>query len=136
MGLGDEYSDRRRRRKSPIQALLPVIGLLLAGAAAAIAFVLAQPAYDLIVSIGASLNTDIPTGEDGLLIASGAAVFLILIMLFASLFAVFAPKPPKNVSEQALGKEKKEREQEKLAAERRKKQMRAKMRQRNRNRDE
>lgn len=131
MGLNDERAPnvKRRRKRSWTTILLPLFGLILGGIAIAFAVVLAPPASDFIIS-----QMDIAADADGqqtIELVTGFGIFLITIMLFAALFALFSPKPPKGVSEQALAKEKAEREREVERRRKMQRQMRAKMRKAN-----
>lgn len=126
----DEY-EMRHRRKNWRNILMPVMGLLLACAAAGIAFVGADPVSDLVRK-----NIDgVPEG-DGLQLAVGFGLFLILMLVFVMFYAMFAPKPKKIISEKDLDKEKKMREKEKLQQKRRRRQVNLKMAQERRDRNE
>lgn len=126
----DEY-EMRQRRTNWRTVLLPVMGFLLAGAGAGIAFVGAKPVTDLVRK---NVN-GVPDG-DGLQIAVGFGLFLILMLIFAAFYAIFAPKPTKMISEQELDKEKKLREKEKIAQRRRRRQVNINMARERRERNE
>ncbi len=129
MALSDERATnvKKRRKRSWTTIFLPIFGVIVLGVSVAFAVVLAEPIYGFLQD-----QMDLPSGEDTLLYASGAGVFLISIMLFSAVYALLIPKGPKNVSEQALGKEKLEKQQEIERRKKMQKQMRAKMRKANR----
>ena len=126
----DEY-DKRHHRTNWRAILLPVMGFLLAGASGGIAFVGAKPITDLIRKNVAG----VPAG-DGLQVAVGFGLFLILMLIFAAFYAMFAPKPTKMISEQELDKEKKLREKEKIAQRKRRRQVNLEMAKERRNKSE
>ena len=127
MGLGDEYSGGiRKKGRGGLRPFLPAIGFILALAAGAISWVLSEPAVALLRDNIAGIPDDIAVQ-----VVVGAAIFALLITVFAALYSAFQPKQPKGVSERDLDKEKRERAAEEAAMKRRKKEMRDKMRQRN-----
>lgn len=129
MGFDDEYSTKYNRR-SWRTILLPLMGFILAACAAGIAFVGAAPVTQLVRS---RIN-GLPPGQE-LQIAVGFMIFLIMIGIFAMFYAMFAPKPPKMISEQSLDKEKKARDRERRANKKRAHQIRAEMARQNRESD-
>ncbi|GAB4526421.1 MAG: hypothetical protein OHK0046_43180 [Anaerolineae bacterium] len=98
----------RRRSKNPINAFLPLMGLLMLIALGAIAFVLSEPLHELLLENVA----DFPADNSGRLTVGGF-IFTLLLMLSAMLYALFAPKPEKTVNEAQLMKERKEAAEEK-----------------------
>jgi len=130
MGFGDSDYEMRQRRTNWRTVLLPVMGFLLAGAGAGIAFVGAEPIAELMRK-----NIEgVPAGE-GLQVAVGFGLFMILMLIFAAFYAMFAPKPTKLISEQELDKEKKLREREKLAQKKRRRQVNLQMAKERRDRE-
>ena len=127
--MDDEYAMRQRRR-SWRTILLPVMGFLLAGLAAIIAFVASDPVTELVQD---SVR-GVPEG-DGLQIAIGFGIFIILMLIFAAIYAVFAPKPKIQVSERELEKERRETEREKVAQRKRRRQINREMARQNRDRN-
>jgi uncharacterized ion transporter superfamily protein YfcC len=111
-----------------LNALLPVLGLFLLGAAGAIAWVLSEPFADFLV-LNLSGIPDTPEMQ----IVAGVIIFLVIVLLYGFLYAIFAPKPQQSVSEAQLDREKQQKLKEAQRAKKRKKEMRAKMRERNRN---
>lgn len=123
-----DYDDGSKPPKTNwTKALLPVFGFILVGAAAAIAWVLSEPLYQLIRANVAGIP-DVPE----LQIVAGVVVFLVLVLFYGLLYSVFAPRPPKMISESELDREKQQKLKEAERAKRRKREMRNKMRQRNR----
>jgi len=130
--MEDEYSGLKQDTRSWTTVLLPVMGFLLAGTAAIIAFIAAEPATDLLRK-----NLSGIPDEQGVQIAVGFGIFLVLMLVFAMLYAILAPKPPKmsNVTERELDKEKKARQREKLEQKRRRRAINSEMARRNREQD-
>lgn len=118
MSFEDSEYAMRQNRTNWRTVLLPVMGFLLAGAGAGIAFVGAKPVTDLL----RKTVSGVPAG-DGLTVAVGFGLFMILMLVFAAFYAMFAPKPTKMISEQELDKEKKLREREKAAQKKRRRQV-------------
>jgi uncharacterized ion transporter superfamily protein YfcC len=122
MSFGEDEYEMKHRRKNWRNILLPVMGLLLAGAVAGISFVGAKP----ITVILRENVAGVPEG-DGLQVAVGFGIFLTLMLIFVMFYAIFAPKPTKMISEKDLDKEKKLRQKEKLEQKRRRRQVNLKM---------
>lgn len=117
MGFGEDEYEMKHRRKNWRSILMPVMGFLLAACLAGISFVGADP----LTKILRENVSGVPTG-DGLQFAVGFGIFLILMMIFAMFYAIFAPKPTKMISEKDLDKEKKLIAKEKLEQKRRRRQ--------------
>lgn len=129
----DEYSGIKHSNRSWNTILLPVMGFLLIGASAAIAFVAAEPATELLRD-----NLRGVPPEDGIQIAVGFGIFLTLLMIFSLFYAIGAPKPKKmdQVSEKELEKEKKARQREKLEQRKRRRAVNLAMAKENRERNQ
>ncbi len=122
MGFGDDDYRMRQGGTNWQKVLMPVMGLLLFGCAAAIGFALSEPATDFVRSnVG-----NIPPGPE-IQAAVGFGIFLILLLIFGAVYALFAPKPDKIISESELAKEKKARERERLAQRRRRREINQQM---------
>lgn len=118
-GFGqDDYEMRRNDGINWRNVLLPVMGFLLLGSGAAIAFALSAPATEFLQS-----RVDLPQDTDGLQIVIGVGIFLIVLLVFATFYALFAPKPDKIISENELAKEKKAREREVIAQRKRRREI-------------
>jgi len=123
MGFGDnEYEMRRKGGTNWRNVLMPIMGLLLLGCAAAIGFALSEPATDFL----RSRMGNVPDGVE-VQAAVGFGIFIILMLVFAAFYALFAPRPTKIVSENELAKEKKARERERLEQRRRRRQINQQM---------
>jgi hypothetical protein len=119
MGFEDEYAGRKKK-KDPITAFLPFLGLILAMAFAAIAWVLREPAHEFLIE----QISDFPQEEE-MAYAVAGVLFLIMMMLAALVYALFAPKPHhKLVTEKELKREKEAIDREHLERKRRKRRMR------------
>jgi len=110
-----EYEPEEEKKSVSIGAFLPILGLVLAIALGAIAFVLSEPATQLLRD-----NLDDIPAADEVQYVVGGMIFLMLLMLSGMIYAMFAPKPQKRVTEQDLKKERTMKEREKLAAKKRK----------------
>ena len=118
MGFEDEYT-RGKQKKDPITKFLPALGLVLVLAFAAIAFVLHEPAHELLQEN----ITDFPEEKEVGYVVGG--VIFVVMMLFAGFFyAMFQPKREHQVTESELRKEKKAIEQEHRERKQRRKKMR------------
>ncbi len=130
MSFEDEYAGRGRRQKNALAPFLPVIGFLLAGIVAVIAFFVSDPIHQFLIR---QFRGQVPTNPEVRYIIA-VAVFLVLILLVAMIYAIFAPKPPKTTSEKQLEQEKREIAREKAERKKRKaliKQEAARQRRRN-----
>lgn len=120
------YGDRFAAKKGPrLRPLYPVIGLIVAALAAGVAYFAAEPAWNLVLDL--ILNGQSNVNENTMILATGLAIFLMMVMVFAATFALITPSAPKLVNEDQLKKEKDDREREKRRARQRQKAMRAKM---------
>ena len=131
MGIEDEYSMRVRKR-SWRTILLPVMGFIIAGLSALIAFILSGP-------IGTRVRDSVSgVTDDNFILVQGAVgfgIFLILLLIFAGIFSIMMPKPTKLVSEKQLERERQAREQEKVEHRRRRRQINREMARQNRERN-
>lgn len=122
MSFETEYT-KGTRKKDPLNAFLPVIGLLLAVCFAVIAFFTYEPAHEFLVEQISTLPQQGDEGYEEMGYVVGVGIFLILMMFAAMLYAVFAPKPPKLATEAQLKKERQATAAEKAARKRRKQQI-------------
>jgi len=121
-GFSDNDYEMRQRRRSWRNILMPVMGLLLLVCAALIGFALSEPATDFLRS---NIN-NVPAGDE-IQAGVGFGIFLIFLLVFAAVYAMFAPKPTKVISENELAREKKARDQERLAQKRRRREINQQM---------
>jgi hypothetical protein len=104
--------------------LLPIVGLLMIVASGVVAFILSSPVGQwLRRNIGSIGSTDARSVQ----LAAGVGIFIIILLVYAAIYAAIVPKPPKGVSESELDKEKRERFEEEQRAKRRKREMKNKM---------
>lgn len=106
MSFEDEYV-RKKKKKDPITAFLPAIGLLLIVAIGAVSYILSEPAHKFLSENMSGVPADKEVGY-----VVGFVIFIVLMLFIAMIYAAFAPKPPKLVSEKQLQKEKDDRERE------------------------
>ena len=118
--LGGKYAPKK---KEPLKAFYPIIGLILMSIAGAVGYFSSEWAYEL---LGQYVD-NMPQDDFQMQMVVAFAIFLVITVVFSAIFAVFAPKPPKMVSEKALMSEKQDRERERMRAKKRKAQMRKKM---------
>lgn len=111
------------KKKDPLRAFYPIIGLIIIVIAGAVGWFGAP----FVLEYGADyIPRAVTTGISDpltLQILVAVLIFFVIVAIFAMVYAIFAPKPTKLVSEGAL---KREREQ-KLAEQRRMKKRRRKM---------
>lgn len=121
MSFEDEYV-RKKKKKDPITAFLPAIGLLLAVAIGAVSYILSDPAHQFLID---NMN-DVPADKEvGYVVA--VVIFIVLMLFIAMIYAAFAPKPTKLVSERQLQKEKDEMERERLQRKKRQREVQRKL---------
>lgn len=113
----DEYRGRRKK-KNPLAPFLPLLGLVLAVALAAVAFILSAPVHDLLKENIA----DFPV-ETEVQYVIAVVLFIVLVLFAGMLYAAFAPKPPKLVSESELKRERIEIDREKRAKKKRRREL-------------
>jgi uncharacterized BrkB/YihY/UPF0761 family membrane protein len=127
MSFEDEYAVKPKK-KNPINAFLPLIGLFLIAAAGGIGFVLSGPVtQSLQTSILASNADDIAQNYELVQLIVGVVIAIVILLFVAMIYAMFAPKPTKLTSEKELQREKEERLAEQLARKRRKQEVNRKM---------
>lgn len=117
MSFEDEYAVIRRK-KSVLHGLLPVLGLFLAVALAAIAWVASEPLHELVVRN----ISGFPFTQEGQLVVAGVT-WLLLLMVSGMLYALLIPKPDKIISERELNRERKQKEAEIAAKKKRRRQI-------------
>ncbi|MBC7869404.1 MAG: hypothetical protein H7Y09_01085 [Chitinophagaceae bacterium] len=113
--MEDEYAAKKRRStKNPVTAFLPAIGLILAVVLAAVAYVISGPAHDFL----AKQDIGIPSNDEVQYVIAGV-LWLLLVLLTAMIYAMFAPKPEKLATEAQMKKEKVANQKETLARKKR-----------------
>lgn len=123
MSFEDEYSGRdTETQKTTIKAFLPVMGFFLLIAIGAVSYVLSEPVHDLLIENMDGIPADI---EVQYLVAG--VMFVVLLMFVGMLYAAFAPKPQKQVTEAELKRERVAVQREKKAQQRRRQQVNRKM---------
>ncbi len=125
--FGGKYATKK---KDPLRPFYPIIGLIVAAIAGAIAYFGASPAYELIRTNLLQNATGLPPVEQMELLV-GVMIFLVIMMLFGLVFAAFQPRTPRAVTERGLLEEKQEKERERRRARQRQRSMREKMRKAN-----
>lgn len=133
-----------KKKKDPLKPFYPIIGLIVMVAAGAIGIFAAPFAIDMVSS---NLPTEImQRNEAQLTILSfsiselelmfAAMIFFVVVGFLGFVFAIFAPKPPKEVSEKALMADKRAMDMERKRLKRRKSAMRKRMKQGTKDMDE
>lgn len=129
MGTDEEYGVKVRKGKG-LKPFYPLIGLILIGAFAAIAYVIGPVVTNALLDSGTLYLEDFATQYEPMKLIVSGAVFFAMTLLGALLFAVAAPKPKRasaNVSERDLDRERKARNQAELDAKKRRKKVRNEM---------
>ena len=126
LGTDEEYSGSGKKHRSKgLRAFYPLIGLILAAAFGAIAFVLGQPIADSLANSGLFAGV---YGDDYVTVTwiVRGVIFFVLVLIGALLFSFAAPKPKGStgVTERGMDKERKERLAAELEAKKRRKKVR------------
>lgn len=120
----DYQSKFAPKKKDPLRPFLPIIGLVIMAIAGAVGW-FGSP---ILLELGQDyIPAEVTAAMDAMTLqyVVTGMIFLLVVALFATIYALFAPKPDKLVSEATL---KRERE-EMLAERRRMKARKGKMRQ-------
>lgn len=129
MGTDEEYGVKARSGKG-LRPFYPLIGLILIGAFAAIAYVIGPVVTNALLDNGILYLEDYGAQYEPMKLIVSGAVFFAMALLGALLFAVAAPKskkPGANVTERDLDRERKARNQAELDAKKRRKKVRNEM---------
>lgn len=125
LGTDEEYSGSGKKRRSKgLRAFYPLIGLILAGAFGAIAYVLGGPiAFQLEPTMFPGLNNEDFNTVTWII---RGVIFFVLVLFGGLLFAMAAPKPKGStgVTERGMGKEREARLAAELEAKKRRKKVR------------
>ena len=116
--FGEEYGEKSVKKKTSVRAFLPIFGLFLVVAFAAIAFVLSEPLTTLLRD-----TIDGIPAEDEVQYVVAGMTFLVLLLFSGMVYAMFARKPQLRVTEAELKKERTLSIAEKKARQRRRIQM-------------
>ena len=119
MSFGEDEYVKSTKKKDPLTAFLPVMGLVLVVAFAAIAYALHKPAHEFLQNRIDGFPTEPEVGY-----VIGGAIFLILVLFAGMFYAMFAPKGPKITTEKELLREKEERQREELTRKKRRAELR------------
>jgi type VI protein secretion system component VasK len=124
MMTDENYSGVRQARRTTLRTFFPLIGLILMIAYGAIAWAFAP-------SLSYTIQTNVATIPPDMLqyldLISGGIIFLVLLLMTTLLYASAAPKPKRQVSENQLDKERKERIAAEVERKKRQRQVRTKM---------
>jgi len=127
MSFEDVYASKPKK-KNALNAFLPLIGLFLIAAGAAVGYVLSKPATEWLQNTVLPNNyDDIANNFETVQLIVGIVIAVILLLFTAMIYAAFAPKPTKLVSERELKKEKEDKLAEELARKKRKQEVNRKM---------
>jgi Na+/proline symporter len=113
------------KKKDPLKPFYAIIGLVIMVAAAAIGYFAAPTIIDSVWQYLPPEIRDIPA--DQLRIIFAAAIFFIVVGFLGFVFAIFAPRPPKGVSERELSVERKNKDKERRRMKKRRSAMRKRM---------
>ena len=121
MSFEDEYA-RQEKKKNPLTAFLPLLGLMLAAAFGLIAYIVSEPVQDMLVQN----ISGFPREQEAQYVVA-AVIFISLVLIGGVIYSIFAPKPPKLVTERELKKERDRREQEEKDKKRRRRKVQEQM---------
>lgn len=123
MSFEDEYQGRSlEARSTTIRAFLPVMGLVLLVTLGVMAYFLSEPVHELLMD---NLQ-GVPADEEVRYVVA-AVMFVVMMMVVGMIYAAFAPKPAKTVTESQLKRERMMVEAEKKARKQRRQQVNRKM---------
>ncbi|MDZ4669368.1 MAG: hypothetical protein SH821_00730 [Phototrophicales bacterium] len=127
MSFEDEYMSKAKK-KTPLNAFLPLIGLFLLAAAAGVGFSLSKPLTEWLQNTILPDNSqDIADNFEVVQLVVGAVVAVIILLFAAMMYAVLAPKPTKLTNERELKKEKEDKVAEDIARKKRRQEVNRKM---------
>ena len=109
-------------RSTTIKAFLPVMGLFLLVAVGAVSYVLSEPAHQAMID-----NIDNIPADVEVQYLVGAVIFVVLLMFVGMVYAAFAPKPGKRVTEAEMKRERMMKEREKKMQKKRKQEINRQM---------
>lgn len=116
MSFEDEYQGRSlEARSTTIKAFLPVMGFLLLIVLGVMAYFLSEPVHELLMD-----NLDGVPADEEVRYLVGAVLFVVMTMVVGMVYAAFAPKPSKTVTESQLKRERMMLDAEKKARRKRK----------------
>jgi predicted histidine transporter YuiF (NhaC family) len=122
MSFEDEYTLKKyKKKRDPLTAFLPALGLILIVALAAIAYVLSEPAGEVVRDNIIQDTQDVD--EQQVQMVTGGVIFLVGVLLVGMLYALFAPRPRSEdrVTEADIKKEKEAKQREYIARRKRQK---------------
>lgn len=126
----DYKSKYAEKKKDPLRPFLPVIGLIIIAIAGAVGYFGAPFALEAVQDFIPLEVTRQLTSQQLEWIMMGI-IFLLIVAVFATIFAIFAPKPSKLVKESTLKRERDEKELERRRTKARRRKMKARMKQAN-----
>lgn len=129
---GGKYAPKK---KDPLKPFYPVIGLVFAAIAAAVGFFASPFVLQLLKDTVLSSAVGQLPGDDVMQIVIGVMIFLVMVAVFAMIFAIFAPRPDKLATDQAVIQQKQEMELERQRAKMRNRRMKERMRTANKDKD-
>jgi hypothetical protein len=129
-GMGGSGEVRKNAGTNWQKVLLPIVGLIVIAGAIAVGAI-ASGSVATWAKKTFNLNIARQGNIDPIQIASGLVIFIVIMMVFALVYAAIAPKPPRTVNEAQLDKEKKARIADEQRRKRTNRQMKDRMRQRN-----
>lgn len=120
----------KAEKKDPLRAFLPIIGLIIIIIAGAVGwfsapFVLEAGGQYIPSEVTSQLD------EFTLQLLVAMVMFFMIVAVFSAIYAAFAPKPSKLVSESALQQERIAKDQERRRAKSRKRKMKSRMKEAN-----
>lgn len=120
--IGGKY---QAEKKDPLRAFYPIIGLIVLAIAGAIGYFTAPYVYDYALPYIKDIVGDYD--KQMIIYMFAFMIALVIVAVLGFVFAIFAPKPPKEVGVKALQAERRAIEMERKRMKRRKSAMRKRM---------
>lgn len=116
-------------KKDPLAPFYPIIGITILVIAAAVGWFSAPFILELTTDFipAESLNSLVEIDPNMPIYLIAGSIFLVIVMLFSAIYAMFAPKQDKRLAEGVLMKERQEMEAERKRTKARKRKMRERM---------
>jgi len=121
--MGLEMDKLGKKQKSPVNAWLPVLGLILAACAGVLAYAASPMAYEWLDGRSDRFPPPVLTPEQAQWITAGV-LFVVFLMVAWALVAVFVPRPKSRITDKDLAQGRKDMYADKKRQKKRQRKMR------------